>query len=233
MSISLSHYTDIGKRANNEDALSAHIAGERLLAVVADGVGGQDYGEYASRRAVETINSLLQNQRVSQVALERATLRANDAVCALHDRRPGAMTTIAVLWLDGGCAWALNVGDTRIYQFRAGDIVYQSVDHSVAQLAAAAGELPRSEIRTHRDRNKLFRVLGMQPAPRMAVSRLEVRPGDRLLICSDGFWEGILERDMLRCAAQSDNAEDWLQLMRQIAQPAASDNNTAIAVIVG
>ena len=59
-----------------------------------------------------------------------------------------------------------------------------------------------------------------------------VAPGDRLLLCSDGFWEGILEADMLRCARLTDNAEQWLRKMREIAEPVASDNNTAIAIVI-
>ena len=96
------------------------------------------------------------------------------------------------------------MGDTRIYQFRDDAIIYQSTDHSLAQLGVMAGDLKLEDIRSNKDRNKLFRALGDRRTPKVAEKLLDILPGDRLLLCSDGFWEGIWEEEMLRCARLTD-----------------------------
>ena len=232
MNVSLSCYSSIGRRKNNEDAVSVTENTKGLLAIVADGLGGQDNGEYASQQAIRTLNNRLSSKTISAEALENAIVEANRAVRAVQAEHPGAQTTIAVVWLGEGFAEAMHVGDTRIYQFRNNKILYQSVDHSVAQLSVMAGELKPEEIRSSRDRNKLFRALGDPHVPKIAEALLDVQTGDRLLLCSDGFWEGILENEMLRCSSITENAEKWLHAMREIAEPTANDNNTAIAIVI-
>lgn len=232
MKISLSYYSDIGHRKNNEDSLSATEVKNGVLAVVADGLGGHQNGEYASREAVSTMNRLLIEEELSEDSLEDAVLEADDAVRRLHETVPGALTTIAVLWLCDERAVAAHVGDTRIYQFRGGRVLYQSVDHSAAQLAVMAGEISLEEIRGHRDRNKLIRVLGGESAPRVAQRLLDVRANDAFLLCSDGFWEQIREEEMLAALEGKNDAGAWLDEMRKRVEPAARDNNTAICIII-
>lgn len=232
MNISLSYYSELGKRKNNEDSVSVLENDNGLLAIVADGLGGQDNGEYASKQAVKTLNNQLSTEPISATALKEAIVRSNSEICGLHHDHPGALTTIAVVWLGEGFAEAMHVGDTRIYQFREDRIIYQSVDHSVAQLGVIAGDLKPDEIRTHKDRNKLFRALGDSNMPKIAEKLLDIQKGDRLLLCSDGFWEGIVEEEMLRYMRITENAESWLRKMREVTEPKASDNNTAIAIVI-
>lgn len=232
MNISMSYYTSIGKRTNNEDSLSAMEGKTGVLACVADGLGGHQNGEFASREAINTLNRLLMEEEIDEDSLEDAVLRADEAVRAIHGTAPGALTTIAALWLSERHAAAAHVGDSRIYQFRDGKVLYQSRDHSAAQLAVLAGDITLAEIRGHKDRNKLIRVLGGESAPKVALRLLDVRPGDRFLLCSDGFWEQIPEETMLSLAQKSDDAGRWLADMRAVAEPRAKDNNTAIAIVV-
>ncbi len=231
MQISLSYYTHIGKRADNEDALAAVEGKSGLLACVADGLGGHQNGEFASRAAVAELRRLHEEGLLGDDP-EGAVMRADAAVRRVHETAPGALTTVAALWLGADRAVAAHVGDSRIYQFRDGKILYQSVDHSAAQLAVAAGEITPQQIRTHRDRNKLIRVLGGEIAPKVTLKRLTLRSGDRFLVCSDGFWERVTEEEMLASAQRSGDAAQWLDELRAIAQPAARDNNTAIAILV-
>ena len=232
MHLSLSYYSGLGKRKNNEDTVSVLESINGVLAIIADGLGGQENGEQASRQAVKTLNERLAGESISPKKLVDAVQEANEKICGLQNSYPGAQTTIAAIWLGDGFAEAVHVGDTRIYQFRRDSILYQSADHSVAQLGVMAGDIAPGDIRSNRDRNKLFRVLGDRRTPKIAEKLLDIQPGDRLLLCSDGFWEGILEEDMLRCARVTESAEPWLRRMREIAEPAASDNNTAIAIVI-
>ena len=232
MNVSLSYYTNTGQRKNNEDAVSVLENAHGLLAIVADGVGGQDNGEYASQLAVKTLNDSLGAKAVSPDELEAAIIQANTDVHAVQEQHHGAQTTIAALWLGEQFAVAMHVGDTRIYQFRNGQVVFQTADHSMAQIAVMAGDIKLGDIRKSRDRNKLFRALGDSSAPKVASRLLDIRSGDRLLLCSDGFWEKILEPEMVEAMKRTRNAEEWLREMRSIAEPEAADNNTAIAIVI-
>ena len=233
MTSSMASYSAVGRRRNNEDSLYVGLDDARIVVIVADGLGGHANGEYASREAAEVIPRLLTGHPLSEDLLEDAVLSAHEAVLALHAQQKDALTTVAVLWTDGKTALAAHVGDSRIYQLRGDQILYQSTDHSMSQLAVMAGDIRPEQIRGHKDRNKLIRVVGGQQEPRVDIHELRAEPGDRFLLCSDGFWEQVTEPTMLRLAAGSPDAEAWLAAMRAIAEPAASDNNTAVAVVLG
>lgn len=223
--------SDIGRRRANEDALNILQDSDTLIAVVADGVGGRANGDLASRIVVEAIPKALEGRDFEDDELGYAILEANDA---LRQAKNTGCTTVAALWIRGDCALAAHVGDSRIYQFRGDNIVYQSLDHSVVQVAITLGELPREACREHQDRNKIYQALGDGGAdPKVDLRQLEVRPGDRFLLCSDGFWEPVTEEAMLETLRLSDCPEAWLEAMTALVRGAADprqDNNTAVAI---
>lgn len=233
MTISYASYSDIGSRENNEDALGIHAQDQTLLAVVADGLGGQDNGELASRLAVDTIIQELTDKELDEEALAYSLIHASDAI---RESQTGGQTTAVALWLNDTQGAAAHVGDSRIYQFRDGRIIFQSVDHSLVQMALMVGELSADEVRHHKDRNKLFRVLGEQKEEaRTDSAELTVSPGDRFLLCSDGFWEPVTEKDMLRTLQDTETPRQWLDAMRQIVESARNpkqDNYSAICIFV-
>ena len=202
-----------------------------VLAVVADGLGGQAFGELASRAATETVCAVLAEAPFGEDSAEEAVCAAEQRILDLQRDHPGAMTTLALLWLQGDQALAVHIGDTRIYLFREGQILYQSVDHSESQLAVFAGEITRDEIRGHPARNRLTRALGAGEEYGVTIRTLRMQSGDRALLCSDGFWEAVWEEQMLQTAEETTNTADWLRRMRETAETSAKDNNTAIAWI--
>ena len=235
MELSISYYTAKGKRENNEDAVSLLEGSNSLLAIVADGLGGHEGGEIASNHAIAALNRILQSQTPDEEELIDAICQANREIYEMQDPHSCMRTTLAALWLDGCRAFAANVGDSRIYQFRDGRILYQSVDHSVAQMAVLVGELPQEQLRTSKDRNKLIRVVGDVRSPKVDCEELFAQPGDRFLLCSDGFWEPVTEEIMLETMAGSATAQQWLCLMRQELERMNNplqDNHTAIALMV-
>ena len=108
MQISLSYYTHIGKRADNEDALAAVEGKSGLLACVADGLGGHQNGEFASRAAVAELRRLHEEGLLGDDP-EGAVMRADAAVRRVHETAPGALTTVAALWLGADRAVAAHV----------------------------------------------------------------------------------------------------------------------------
>ena len=232
MRIDVSYYSAIGKRKNNEDSVFAGYGDHAFLAIVCDGVGGSQGGELASACAVETISSSLLSKALDVDELEDAVIEANTAVLALSDvQGDGPKTTLALLWFGDNKAIAANIGDSRIYQFRDDEIIYQSRDHSVPQLAVMAGEIKTDQIRSHKEKNVITRCLGSDGPVKLDRKRLDVFPGDRFLICSDGFWEPVLETDMLAASSCSNTAEEWLSKMKAVALSNERDNHTAVAVI--
>lgn len=232
MDISISYYTAVGKRQNNEDAVSIQENNSGLLAIVADGLGGHAKGEVASNLATATINHMLQNTKPDDTSLMDAIHQAS---VEINQKAQQMRTTVAALWVGDHLTIAANVGDSRIYQFRNGEIIFQTLDHSVAQMAVLVGEIDKDEIRHSQDRNKLIRVLGDEKPPKVDCEILTVQKGDRFLICSDGFWEPVTEDVMLSTLEQTDTAKQWLELMRENVEAADhpyQDNHTAIALII-
>lgn len=233
MKIQLAYYSAQGNREINEDSVSILEFGNSVIAIVADGLGGHGGGDVASRTAIAAVNSDLQNQPISEAALHQAIQHANQAVCALQKDGAAMKTTISVLWIGKQTAIAANVGDSRIYQFRGDKIVYQSVDHSVAQMAVLVGEIQPDQIRQYPKRSQLVRSLGMREDIQVDSSILQMQRGDRFLLCTDGFWENIAESEMCCYAARPNEPKVFLRQMRNYVETNAvhnMDNHSAIAV---
>jgi len=224
-------FTDKGKRENNEDSYDFACSNDLFSAVVADGLGGHLNGEVASRIAVDSIMDHLECAEYDEDEAISAFLRANQNICSAN---LSGHSTAALLWLSKGKAIAAHVGDTRIYHFRNGGIQYQSSDHSVVQLSVSSGNIRPEDVRHHKDRNKLFRVLG-DPNERLIVDseELQVLPGDAFLICSDGFWEAVEEDKMLDTLHCSPTPKVWLDAMLDIVvaeNDPKQDNYTAVCI---
>ena len=146
-------------------------------------------------------------------------------------------TLVALVGAPKGVLWA-HLGDSRLYHFSGGDIIYQTRDHSVPQAMADAGNITVDEIRHHEDRNRLLRALGNEENLRPAVEKTvyPVDPGDAFLLCTDGFWEYVMETEMIADLVRSPDPETWLNLMAARIRERAKDghdNYSAIAVIAG
>ena len=232
MDFQYASYTDIGRRSNNEDSLGIQYVDNSLIAVVADGLGGHANGEIASKLAVDALFDYIGKKEIDEDELLYAILNASDVICKADI---SGHTTIAALWLEDNHAVAAHVGDSRVYQFRDSKIIFQSVDHSVVQMAVLIGELEPDALRHHKDRNKVFRVLGEDgEKTKIDSTELNIKPGDRFLLCSDGFWEPVLEEDMIRTIAETDSCEHWLNAMKCIIEHVHNpkqDNNTAICIM--
>lgn len=234
MKINASYYSAIGGREKNEDAVSILEGRASVLYMVADGLGGHRGGDLAAQTAVSILSGELGQKPVSVKAMQQAIETANREI--LSDRRCLSMkTTIAALWLDEENAVAATVGDTRIYQFRKGEILFQSKDHSVAYLSALSGKENMQRIREDKRRNQLTRALGGESEVKADVFTLNLIPEDVFLICSDGFWEDVLEKEMQEDLKNSCNAEDWLVFMKKRIENRKrieKDNHSAIAVFL-
>lgn len=233
MTFTYAGYSDIGKRVNNEDSYNVMQDEDSLVAVVADGLGSHANGEVASKIAANNIPRNAIECEFDEDELGYAILDTHKEICGTDS---SACTTVTALWIHDDKAIAAHVGDSRIYQFREGKIIYQSEDHSMVQVAISLGKLPADACRHHKDRNKVYNVLGDEnERPKVDTQELDILPGDRFLLCSDGFWEPITEEIMLESVFSSHSPEDWLTEMRAVIQDInhpKQDNNTAILLFI-
>lgn len=227
--IETASYSGCGGHEINEDSF---CCADDYFAV-ADGLGGHINGEEASRSAIEYLKeNALGNY--SDESIGKLLLGANSAV--LSDAK-GAKTTIAVLFAENGVFRYANVGDSRVYIFRNNKIIAMTKDHSVCRAAVDMGTMTFDEIRRSEDRSKLLKVLGNDE--RLVIPKgyppIDIQVGDAFLICSDGFWDYVLESEMEEDLKKSDTPQKWLDFMLKrliAASMDKGDNYTAICGIV-
>lgn len=244
MAVQTAILSEAGGRETNEDACGYLHREGRFCAVVADGAGGHDGGQVASRLAVRSLLSRFSESPVSGAAEVEALVReTNRAV--LEGRASSAelaemYTTIVCLAVDLRQAtmnWA-HCGDSRLYWFRDGHLVERTQDHSLVQTLVDAGVLQEDEVRTHPKRSTLQSALGMEeenlaltspPSPR------EVTGANVLLLCSDGVWEHVPDATLEGLLGRSATPDEWLAAIGSAVKEATRsakthDNYTALAV---
>lgn len=235
MKYSYAAVTDIGRREVNEDALEVRAGRYGLACALGDGLGGQESGDVAAQTATaDAIGKLSKWYPVGKRTLTACVEDANRLIRAQQEEQHcRMMTTLALLRTNGAHVHLAYVGDTRIYWFRGGEIIYQSKDHSIPQMMVTCGQITYEQIRGHESRNLLTRAIGYKDDVKAEYFSGRIRRGDRLLICTDGFWEWVLEDDMVS-SAQGKSARAWLDAMcEMIAQryDEEADNYTAIAIV--
>ena len=233
--------SDAGRsRTHNEDAW--RIDPGIGLIVLADGMGGYNAGEVASAIAVEAVALALADEIFGDDTsqphdqLARAVHAANAAILAAVARRPeclGMGTTLAVAWICGSALRFSHVGDSRVYLLRAGRLYQLTRDHSVGQAMIDAGLSDPEHARRSSMRGVLTRALGVEPTVQPDYGEFELVGGDRLLLCSDGLTDMVVDdqiaRILSRDASPPELAQDLVD--RALAQ-GGFDNVTALVLKV-
>lgn len=232
-------YTNQGGRELNEDSHGIFVKNGCICAVVADGVGGHGGGDKASGLAVRgTYKLYQQSQEDLPIAeIDSWVQQINEAICRMQTDECHMRTTLCMVFTDNWSSFWAHVGDSRVYYFREDKLLQMTTDHSVSQMAVFSGEITQDQIRHHVDRNKLIRSIGNQREIKVDISEItDVSEGKHaFLLCTDGFWEYVLEEEMEATLQNSKNPVQWLEKMTGILQervPENNDNNTAVAVWV-
>lgn len=227
-------YTDIGGRSCNEDCVrQCSSGGDSLCLILADGLGGHGGGDRASDTVCRTLCEGFAG-RVSPAVLIDLLNEAHRNIKALQTPQCSMKSTAVALTIGSGrAAWA-HVGDSRLYHFLDGKLIFQTRDHSASQIAVMLGDITADQIRFHEDRNRVLRALGQDGALKVDAAEEFLSPGSHAyLLCSDGFWEYVLEHEMEEDLHLASDPEDWLRRMRERLAariPPDNDNNTAAAV---
>ncbi len=232
--------SDVGTdRPDNEDACGHFVEGpQAALFVVADGIGGYEGGEIASRMAVAIT---LETYRESPPAwgaakrLQRAVQRANieihnRAITVPELRRMG--TTLTAVVVEGGRLSAAHVGDCRLYLARRGRMAQITKDHTVVAERVRMGLMTAARARHHPERSTLSRSLGHELI--VAVDRLSMPlvQGDRLLLCSDGLYNVLEDRELEHLLRLGGAAAACKALIEAANARGSADNLTAAVFIM-
>ncbi|MBE9038412.1 Stp1/IreP family PP2C-type Ser/Thr phosphatase [aff. Roholtiella sp. LEGE 12411] len=224
-------------RSNNQDAY--YIDPEGRFFIVADGMGGHAGGEEASRIATQEIQTYLvahwQSPKSSQELLEQALWGANEAILQDQQNHPEradmGTTIVVVIFRTPEAPWCAHVGDSRLYRFRESQLEQVTEDHTWVARAIKIGDITPDEARIHPFRHVLSRCLGREDLHQIDLQPLDVKVGDRLLLCSDGLTEELVNQKIasyLQDTPWVDKAA--LSLIEAAKQEGGHDNITVVIV---
>ncbi|CAA9219708.1 Protein phosphatase 2C-like [uncultured Coleofasciculus sp.] len=223
-------------RSVNQD--DYHLDPDGRFFIVADGMGGHAGGQEASQIAKETIQAYLkqhwQSEVESEQLLEQALYEANQAIVEdqkNHPERSDMGTTVVVVMFRLQHSWFAHVGDSRLYRFRGSKLEQITEDHTWVAKAMKAGDITLEQARMHPWRHVLSQCLGRRDLPKVDVQQMEVQPGDRLLICTDGLTEelndALITSDL---ESSSKNEEVAVNLIEAAKEKGGRDNITVVIV---
>ncbi|MCU1585938.1 MAG: Stp1/IreP family PP2C-type Ser/Thr phosphatase [Microbacteriaceae bacterium] len=225
----------VGKiRANNQDS---GYAGSHLF-VVADGMGGHAGGDVASAIALKRVmdaDRQYASAADAEFALQSALMAANSLLAETvfeHPELTGMGTTVSAILRSGSQIALAHIGDSRIYLLRDGKLKQITADHTFVQRLVDSGRITQEEAAVHPRRSVLMRVLGdVDAAPDIDTTVLDVQPGDRWLLCSDGLSSYVSDDKIehaLRTIPDVNAAAE--RLLRDSLDQGAPDNVTAVIV---
>jgi serine/threonine protein phosphatase PrpC len=246
--------TDVGRRRQiNEDALFRDDA--RGFYVVADGVGGHNKGEIASREAVEQLRMWVYganrdlDRLVEQVRggddegvweirrlLESGVKSACYMVYGMAELDPekkGMSTTLSALLIRAGLAFAVHVGDSRVYRVRGPNVLQMTEDHTLINYKVKHGMMTRAEAEKASGKNVITRAVGHKDYVQVDTVDIDVDPGDRFLLCSDGLHGYFTSDDEVAQLCCDGSLEECAEAAVALAnQRGGKDNITAVVIEV-
>ncbi len=232
--------TDVGeKRQINQDYVFCEensIGGLPNLFIVADGMGGHNAGDYASRFSVEVFTERIRtNQLKTPIGMISDALQyTNDLLLeeanAKNDLQ-GMGTTFVVATIIEAVLYVANVGDSRLYVLREG-IKQITEDHSLVEEMVKTGEIERKDVRFHPNKNIITRALGAGSAVTPDYFEVELTEGDIVLMCSDGLTNMMDDKDIMDIAqAYPEDLEMMAGTLVQKANENGGKDNISIVLV--
>jgi len=243
LTLTVQHRSDAGRvRAHNQDYLGYRQPKEAELRaqagwlyVVADGVGGAQAGEVASKLAVQTLLAAYYHSYGETPAdrLRKAFSEANHAVHERASQQEGPhrmSTTLVAAVVRGGELTVANVGDSRAYLIRDGQMRQVTHDHSVVARLVAEGVITPEQAERHPQRHVISRSIGARAKVEADLFRETFHSGDRLLLCSDGLTEHVTGAEIL-AAMQAEDPEASVQRLVNLANDRGGTDNITVLVV--
>ncbi|HZV60852.1 MAG TPA: protein phosphatase 2C domain-containing protein [Methylophilaceae bacterium] len=194
-----------GPRPYNQDRLAYSYSKDAVLLVLADGMGGHRHGEVAAQLAVKMLTDAFQREAMPDLDdpaefLTRNIQQIHTAIehhATSHDMLEAPRTTLVAAVLQNNGFSCAHVGDSRFYHFRQGKLLFKTEDHSIVQLLHKRGIIDKKGMSTHPDRSKIYNCLGGDKTPKIDIAQSQdLRHGDTFLLCSDGLWSVIDDKEI-------------------------------------
>lgn len=215
------------------------------LFIVADGIGGHDGGEVASKLAVQTIAQQVLQDVIWPILrgetllvetlrdyLEQAVQTANRLIFELSRERSSDMgTTLTMALVINGLAIIGSVGDSRTYVWGPAGLEQVTEDHSLIAALIAAGQEPPEAIYTHPQRNLITRSLGDRPQVEVDLFAQQLEPGFKLVLCCDGVWEMIYDKGIEDILLQEDNPQRVADKIVEWSNNAGGEDNISVIIV--
>jgi len=239
--IELASLTDLGcQRENNEDrhgfwqpASDEEFARKGCLAVVADGMGGYEGGQEASRIAVETVQQIYSQSPAGdpQQLLADGLIQSHQRILQYAEEHPnllGMGTTCTAIAVVGKKLYFAHIGDSRLYLLRGSNISHLTRDHSYVGRLVESGAITQADAETHAQRHILTAALGAgdEIVPDIPAGPLALHTGDTLILCSDGLWGPVKDNEIAEAVADRSPAEGCRRLVELARERGGPDNIT-------
>ncbi len=243
MKFAIVHDSRRGMRRINEDRVGHWESPGALLMAVADGLGGHLHGEIAAHLAIEYLGEAFLREARPRLAdparfLSRTMAAAHEAIVRQTEKLQLSdmprTVLIACVVQDGHAYWS-NVGDCRLYLLREGRVLARTRDDTVVQQLVDEGRIREEAIASHPERNRLLQTLGGYQAPRPAGASARLAKNDVLLLCSDGFWGPLTQRQLVHgfIANPLGQAIPDLMALAEMRAGDESDNLSVVALAWG
>lgn len=228
--ITYASLSKVGNKENNEDYIMISSEDKEGCFILADGLGGHGSGEVASQLVCENAISVYWENNFDDIKEYLKTAFETSQQKLLDEQKEkqelnGMKTTMVVAVIHDSCLQWAHIGDSRLYLFKNDKIKTRTLDHSLPQMLVFAKEIKEEDIRFHPDRNRLLRVMGTpwNAQSYEISSKYPVADNYSFLICSDGFWELIDEKDMCAMLKKAHSVEEWLTAMQKIVEENGKD----------
>ncbi len=234
----ISSATSVGKiRDLNEDAffVSNPSSTDSVLAIVADGMGGHNAGEIASKEAVNVIkDSILKSSEEAKSLLIDAIENANSTIYKMSCKKEdlhGMGTTITACLISKNKVTAAQVGDSRLYLVRNRMITQITKDHSFVEMLIENGSITKEDAKHHPQKNVITRAIGTDSSVEADIYEFQAEPDDVILLCSDGLVNMVEDEKILSLIIDCKDFENLADKLVEEAENAGGNDNITVILI--
>ncbi len=227
-------------RNHNEDA--CFVIPRHNVYVVADGVGGNNAGEIASRMAVRGIAEYVAtnplegspDEEAVHAYFSRCLQQINDEIYQMgkkHKENKGMATTAVIACVRDEVAYVMNIGDSRAYHYKGGRVTQITIDHTYVNELLRTGMITTEEAENHSQKNVITRALGAEPAVKIDFFQTDIEKGDVLVLCSDGLYGEVTEQTLAEILDRNNTMQETCaELVEEAIRSGGRDNITVVCL---
>ena len=227
-------------RENNEDA--CFVIPSDDVYIIADGVGGNNAGELASRTAVTSVAQCVKDNPIDECRTDedicdyfaRSLEITNDEIFSLagrYEENRGMATTIVIAYIRGRTAYFVNVGDSRAYVYRKGFLSQVTEDHTYVNTLIRKGEISEEAAESHTHRNVITRALGAEEQVEPDFFKTELKENDIILLCTDGLYADVKREEIEEILGSGANMSETSRALIDKANQCGGNDNITVVVL--